>query len=113
MALGRRILEGLPWREFEPHPEWIETEADSREFLRPLAAGIPGRCRVIYFPTPITPSGRRPVVKGIEAGKNYRARYVNTADGEEYPVGAVQADHRGEWETRAAPVMHDLVLILD
>ena len=113
VAQGRRILEGLPWRRFEPHPEWIESGAGGRDALRPLAAGIPSRCRVFYLPNPVSPYGGRPVVKGIEDGRNYRARYVNPADGEEYPLGPVRANGRGEWETGAAPIMHDLVLILD
>ena len=113
VALGRRILDGLPWRRFEPRPEWIEPAPGSKEALRPLAAGIPSRCRVFYLPTPISPLGRRPVVKGVEAGRTYRARYVNPADGEEFPLGEVRPNRRGEWEIGAAPIMHDLVLIMD
>ena len=79
--------------------------------LRPVAAGIPGECRVIYLPVPMHPQGPRPTILGVEHD-NYEARFVNTENGREYELGRVTPDAEGAWMLPPPPIMHDLLLIL-
>lgn len=126
LGLARRLLERYPWRQFEPHPEWVEPgwtpELQNLPFTSgrhdiPLAAGIPGKVRVIYQPLGTTLK----MVKGMETGARYKARLFNPVSGAQQDAGAVEADAAGNWIPRLPglpdwfpfPVYQDWVLILE
>ncbi len=111
VALGSRILRQLPWHRFTPHLEWVRDADGVDNLLRPVAAGIPQECRVVYLPVPLHPQGARPTVLGIEHD-NYEARFVSTENGRDYDLGRVTPDASGEWMLAPPPIMHDLLLIL-
>ncbi len=111
VALGSRILRQLPWHRFKPNPDWVRDAEGADNLLRPVAAGIPEECRVIYLPVPLHPEGARPTILDIEHD-NYEACYVSTETGREYELGAVKPNGVGEWMLPAPPIMHDLLLIL-
>lgn len=113
---GKKLLASLPFERFEPHPEWVELGVRwGAELYRPpyrtYAAGIPGECRVIYLP-------RRyyhwdgPLVKGIEPGVSYRARYINPASFAVYELGHVSPSDDGTWKAPTLPVLHDWLLVM-
>jgi len=111
IALGKRLLERYAWWHFESHPEWIEPRADTKDYLGPYAAGIPGQVRVFYFPRPIGPWSGPVSVKGLEAGKPYRAFFFDPKNGKEYPLGQVQAEG-GSWLVPMPVLIQDWVLVL-
>lgn len=84
------------WRRFEPHPEWIQPQWTTDDYIQAYAAGIPGSVRVAFFPV-----WNNPKVTGLEAGVSYRAAFFNPVNGREYPIGPVSADAAGAWKPTA------------
>ncbi len=109
VALGARFLASLPWTELEPHNEWVEGGWDGSHPDQPVAAGIPGKLRVIYCPF----LWDGPKVKGIEPGARYQARYFDPVEGGVTELGAVEPDEAGDWQAPYPPLMHDWVLVLE
>ncbi|OPZ31399.1 MAG: putative endoglucanase [Lentisphaerae bacterium ADurb.BinA184] len=125
VGLGGRLLSRLPWWEIEPHPEWVEPgwngSLDEQPFTCgrhdvPLAAGIPGRLRIIYCP--LGTGLRR--VKGIEAGVRYRVYLFDPLTGAVTAGGVAVADADGAWTPAMPglpawfprPIYQDWVLVL-
>jgi hypothetical protein len=129
VGLGKRLLEQLPWHEFEPHPEWITPHWTDDDHLLPYAAGVPDRVRVFYFPgmSFIDPHGgvadwptvlKKVTLQELGSGVSYRARYVNPRTGEPTEPfeirsddGTVQLD--GGMSVSAPPTGEDWVLVLE
>lgn len=121
LGLCKRLLETLEWWRIEPHPEWIEPHWQKSDrldsYYAPYAAGIPARLRLVYFPPVWSSPG---VVKGIEAGVNYRARLFSPVNGDEIDLGTATPDENGDWEIpcgvgpswRLLPVLQDWVLVM-
>ncbi len=111
LGRARRLLERYPWWEFEPHPEWIEPNWTSGDFLRPYGAGIPGKVRIFYWPC----MWEKPRIKGLEPGIAYRAFLVDPAKGDEIDLGRAAADSSGDWRLPLArlPIYQDWLLVLD
>jgi hypothetical protein len=109
VGLGKRLVEQFPWWRFEPHQEWVEPHAKEGNVALPYCAGIPGQVRVLYLP----PMWAPPVLKGIEPGASYRARYVNPSTGQEVDLGAVQPNAEGDWPCPKPPVFRDWVLVME
>jgi hypothetical protein len=116
VSAGKRVLEGLPWNELQPHQEWIEPAADETRRIGPYAAGIPGRVRVVYYPQfhlyPWTWNSRN-LVKGLESDVRYRARFVDPRNGAEAPIGDVTPEADGSWRVPAPVTMHDWLLVME
>ena len=112
IGLSKQWLEQYDWGRFEPHPEWVEPCADENEHMAPYAAGIPGEVRVFYFPRPIAPWSSPIVLKGLESDVRYTALFFNPKNGQEIPVGPVEAGSEGTWSVPTPPVMQDWVLVL-
>ena len=126
LGLARRFLAGHPWWQLEPHPEWVEPHwtddlwelpfTCGRHDL-PMAAGVPGKVRIIYLPM----GARLRAVRGIEPGVRYRTRLFNPVDGTELDMGEVQPDAAGRWAPAFPglpswfpfPVYQDWVLVLE
>ncbi len=108
IALAKRILERYEWWRFESHPEWVEPHWTAENYFQPYAAGIPGKVRVIFLP-----SSRSVVVKKIEAGSPYKARFIDPKDGHEYPAGKALPNADGDWQVPPSPIFQDWVLVLD
>ena len=108
VGLGRALLENLPWHEFELHNEWTTEPWDGENHDRCIAAGIPGKVRVIYKPSCWNP----PTVTKLDDGSSYTAYYYDPVTGEEIPIGAVEADDDGTWTPPFPPEVHDWVLVL-
>jgi len=82
----------------------------------PLAAGIPGKVRVIYQPV------GRPLkaIAGLEQGATYRARLFNPLTGAEEDRGDIHPDASGKWSPNFSgpawfpfPIYQDWVLTLE
>ncbi len=125
VGIAKRILEKLPWRQIEPHPEWVEPgwkeELDSQAFTCgkhdvPLAAGIPGGLVIVYCPMG---TGLR-FVKGLTPGRKYRLSLFDPLTGRETDCGNAFPDADGKlvpalkgtpsWFPR--PVFQDWLLVL-
>jgi len=108
LALAKRVLGRYEWWRFESHPEWVEPHWTAENYFLPYAAGIPGKVRVIFLP-----SSRSVVVKKMEAGSPYRARFIDPKDGHEYPAVKAVPSADGDWQAPAPPIFQDWVLVLD
>jgi len=113
VGVGKRILERCDWRRFQPHQDWVSPSAGPDDWFAPYAAGIPGECRVIYFPSPIMPWGSRPRVLGLEPGVSYKATFIDPKDETLLPAGEAQGDSEGKWQVPQPNVMQDWVLALE
>ena len=112
LGIAKSLLESYPWWKFEPHQEWIEPNADEKDYRAAYAAGIPGMLRVFYFSKPVFPWETKVVVKNLEPGSNYWAIFIDPKTGREHYVGQVKPDKSGEWPVPLTPVMQDWVLVL-
>ena len=128
LPLGKKLLERYEWWRFEPHQDWVNpagtslTDAHSTwtnpltiwnnlngNCMLPYAAGIANEVRVIYIPFGAT----APQVKKIETSVDYKAFYLNPADGTEYDLGAV-APISGNWQAPVLPTTSsDWILVLE
>ncbi len=79
IGLGKRLLEGLPWARFVPHPEWAEAGS--------FAAGVPGEARVIYQPKHGVYNWAGATVSGIEPSVHYHAFYFDPVTAREFDAG--------------------------
>ena len=118
IALGKRLLEELPWWEMEPHQEWLKlgtpgsgVRAKHAELMAPTCAGIARKLRIIYWPN-IDAFVPLVGLAGIEANVNYRATAVNPTNGEKFDLGEVKANAEGVWPIPKMPVHRDWVIIL-
>jgi hypothetical protein len=126
LGLAKRLLSRYRWWEFEPHPEWVEPgwtdDLHDEPFTCgrhdvPMAAGIPGKVRIIYRPMG---RGLR-VVKGLEDGVRYRFGLYNPVDGTDVGGGDVHPDASGDWNlacpglpsSHLLPIFQDWVLVLE
>jgi hypothetical protein len=74
----------------------------------PYAAGIPKQVRIIYLPKP------GPVwVRQLEKHSHYTATHFDPVTGESHPLGPVQPDADGSWQSPDPASTHDWVLILE
>jgi hypothetical protein len=115
VALGKRLLERYPWWQFEPHPEWCSPHASAENYFRPYAAGIPGKVRVIYFPSRTGFLWRSEpfLVMQLEAHLRYQAFFYNPVNGHEHPRGSATADADGTWRIPGPPSFQDWVLVME
>jgi hypothetical protein len=119
IGIGKKLLENYEWWSFEPHQEWVEAGSDNpmipaehAPLMRPYAAGIPGKIRMIY--TPLHDSyAPLQKVREIEPDVNYLAYYLNPSNGTRHDLGAVKADADGSWKVPAPPSNRDWVIVLD
>jgi hypothetical protein len=126
VGLAKRFLSRYPWWQFQPHPEWVEPHWTDDLFTqpfacgrhdRPMAAGIPGRVRIIYLPM----GASLKKVNAIEKGVRYGARLFNPVDGSEQDMGEIQPDAPGDWVPTfpglpawfPLPIYQDWVLALE
>lgn len=126
LGVAKRLLARYPWWQFEPHPEWIEPPWTDELFDVPftfgrhdipLAAGIPGKVRIIYQPLGISLK----MVKRIEHGAHYRVRLFNPVSGTELDAGEVKPDADGNWIPHLPglplwcpfPIYQDWVIVLE
>ena len=111
LGLARRLLERYAWWKFEPHPEWIEPHWVPENYFRGYAAGIPGRVRVLYWPS----QWGKPAVRDLEPDVAYRAFLFNPIDGSEVPLGMASGDASGHWELPVSrlPIFQDWIIVLE
>ena len=76
-----------------------------------VAAGIPGKVRVIYIYG--TFFGSYGKVEKIEPGVTYTAFFWDPRTGAEYPIGPVRPDANGSWVIPREPELTDWVLVLE
>jgi hypothetical protein len=113
VCLGKKLLEQLPWQQFEPHPEWVEfllKPADSvkEDPFAPQAAGIPGVIRMIYVPQ--ADSIR---LKNLDGGAVYAAACVDPVTGGRSRLPSFKAPEDRSWTFSPPPELdHDWVLVL-
>lgn len=112
VGVGRGILEGFDWHAFEPHPEWIVPSPTADDQIMPVAAGIPGQIRLVYFPCfahmkiPDVETWVMPVeevhLRDLEPGE-WTAHYIDPRTGEHLPERRTTLDAAGEWRFEHAP----------
>jgi hypothetical protein len=111
LGLAKRLLQRYEWWRFEPHTEWAEPHWTPENYQAPYAAGIPGKVRILFLPWFTS----NVVVKGLEAGVNYRAFLWNPTDGTEQDLGPAKANEKGDWRLPLSrlPIYQDWVLVLE
>jgi hypothetical protein len=114
IGLAKRFLERYPWWQFEAHPEWVEPHQTAEKRISVYPAGIPGIVRVMFIPaeTCWTAWAGHMLVKGLEAGKAYKATYFDPKTGKEYDLGAVKLNADGDYQVPKPPVFQDWVLVV-
>jgi hypothetical protein len=113
IALGKALLEEYSWWEMDPHPEWVTPSEPEGEYMRPYAAGIPGRLRIVYFPQPLVHWQPRKQIVGLEQGVAYEALFFDPATGRRWEAGRVEPGPDGTWPIPTPPLMQDMVLVLE
>lgn len=108
VGLGGRFFSQLPWWELERHPEWVDELEDPEDAYAPVAAGIPGRLRIVYSPHCWDP----PRVRGLEADVVYTASWFDPVTGVESPIGPVEPDADNTWTPPFPSEVHDWLLVL-
>jgi hypothetical protein len=118
IALGKKLLEELPWWEMEPRQDWLQlgkpspvVRPEHAPMMTPYCAGIPRKLRLIYWPNSdaFVPLGG---IAKIEPGVRYQATLVNPSTGEKTAIGPVVADKDGNWPAPKPPVHRDWLLVL-
>jgi hypothetical protein len=116
MHLGKatQLLEGYPWYQMQPHPEWLSPQSDPHESRAIRIAGIPGSIRILYLYGPIHPwSQPRYRIVQIERGSAYEAFFWDPRTGVRIPISSVEADRNGTWEIPLLPTFDDWVLVME
>jgi hypothetical protein len=118
IALGKKLLETLPWYEMQPHQEWLQlgkpsefVNAERAEYMTPYCAGIPGKLRIVYWShsEAFVPLAG---LAGIEKDVNYTATLINPSTMEPHDLGEVKPDAEGNWKVPKTPITRDWLLIL-
>jgi len=112
VGLGRKILADLEWWRLEPHQDWISPAATPTDFMKPFCAGVPGGLRVVFLPKGMPRWAGPFMLRALEAGMRYTARYVDPLTGQSEPPIAVRPDSRGEWPLPVPPILQDWVLVV-
>jgi hypothetical protein len=128
IGLGKKLLEEYPWWCFQPHPEWVEPSWEKGDYIKPYAAGIPRKVRVIFLPAIgnhyrkqtgelmfiYSPQYRSLIrVCRLEKGLAYRALYFDPVTGKKTLLGKIRPDKQGRWIPPAPPNINDWVLVLE
>jgi hypothetical protein len=108
-ALGGKFFAGLPWWDFEKHPEWVQGKHDEHNPGTVHCIGIPGKTRLIYSQL----FWDCPVLQAFEADIPYRATYFDPFNGARIDLGEVIPDENGAWSPPYPPLVHDWVLLLE
>ena len=119
VALGKKLLEGFPWQNFAPHPEWarfVDAAASGNEaptendVFGPQSSGIEGKVRVIYVP-----ENAAIEVRFLAANAAYSARYFDPTSGQSSDAPKVEVGANGSWicPPLAAAQDEDWVLIVE
>lgn len=106
VGIGGDFFRQFPWWEFELHPEWIDKAGDGA--YDPVAAGIPGKLRLVYSPHCWNP----PRIRELEPDVNYLASWFDPVTGDETPIGPVEPNEERTWTPPYPPEVHDWVLVL-
>ncbi len=101
VGIGKAILYKYPWWKLEPHPDWVYGDLT-------FAAGIPSQLRIIYRFV----SGRI-VVRKLERGVTYSAKWIDPKNGAQYPLGDVMGDKRGNWRSPNPHIFQDWIVVLE
>jgi len=127
LGLGKKLLEKYDYLKLEVHPEWVEPHWNNSNRISPYCAGIPGKIRIIYFPSCHLLNNisdfpfKKVKVLNIEKSINYKAFYFNIRNGEKvWEIDTVSPNDKGEWiiEGRDGPIstnpsLEDWVLVLE
>jgi hypothetical protein len=108
VGLGGRFFRQYPWWELERHPEWLDEPTRDIDAYAPVAAGIPGRLRIVYSPHCWNP----PRVRGFEPGVAYSAWWFDPVTGVESSIGSVEPDADNAWTPPFPSEVHDWLLVL-
>lgn len=127
LGLGKKFIEKYDYSKLEVHPEWVEPHWDNSNKILPYCVGIPGKLRIIYFPSYhlLNDTCNFPFIKvkilNIEKTINYKAFYFNPRNGDRvWEEDKVSPNDKGEWiiERRNGPIstnpsFEDWVLVLE
>ncbi len=113
LSLAKQLLQRYEWWCFEPHPEWCQPACCPENVDAPIAAGIPGQVRVIYFYAPSVPWSPPLQVCDLEENVRYLAFFWDPRTARQYDLGLVQPDAEGTWTIPYQPEMKDWVLVLE
>jgi hypothetical protein len=120
VALGKRILEKLPWWKLAPHPEWFKREETSagwyswaQEWDYPQIAGSEGELLVAYVRHSKAPWDRPEHYRfeGLTPGATYKGKQIDPDTGQEWPIPKFTADDQGRWCIPFAPYIGDVLLV--
>ncbi|MHB0998307.1 MAG: apiosidase-like domain-containing protein [Armatimonadota bacterium] len=116
LGIGKKFLEGYRWWNFEPHLEWVEGPWSPDNYFGAYAAGIPGKIRMIYWPSAFMAG----IIKNVEQDIPYKATLFNPVTGETTDLGSVMPDSDGNWTLplgnppwNVMPIYQDWVLVME
>jgi hypothetical protein len=112
LGLGKALLERYRWWLMTPHPQWSSPHWNWHNPMLPYTAGIPRELRIIYIPQRIY-NWTGPLLKKLERDVKYHAFYFNPINSEEYDLGIVSGNSKGQWQAPEVPLCQDWVLILE
>lgn len=101
LGRSKKLLETMPWQQFEPHPEWVGKDV--------YAAGIPGEIAVIYQPIRGAYKWNGITVNGLSAG-DWSGYYFDPVSGRKYDIGVHTI--KGKWTSPNVPSPQDWVLVM-
>jgi hypothetical protein len=108
VGLGGQFFRQFPWWELEWHPEWIDEAKNENDAYAPVAAGIPGKLRIVYSPH----CWNSPRVHELESDVAYTASWFDPVTGVESPIGPVEPDEDHMWTPPFPSEVHDWLLVL-
>lgn len=115
LGLAKRLLTRYDWPRFEAHPEWLEPGQTPDNRIAAYAAGIPGEVVIAFLPANAiwaAWSGRM-FVKGLAAGRPYRAFFFDPKTGNEHPLDEVAGGAEAGYPVPKPPVFQDWVIVLE
>ncbi len=91
IGISKKFLEKYEWWKFESHPEWVEGAWSEANYFGAYAAGIPGKLRMIYWPS--TFGATR--MLNIESGVSYHAILFDPVTGNQIDLGISESAEDG------------------
>ncbi len=109
VALAKKLLERYEWWRLEPHPEWVQPHWSKQNYQLPYAAGIPGELRIVFVP----PMWDPPKIIQLESDVAYHASFFDPRTAKISPIGTVQGNSQGMWQSPITPTFEQWVIVLE
>jgi len=113
LGIGKGLLARYRWWNLRAMPGSVEPHWTREDYVQPYSAAIPGELHITFIPFSLAGRSRRVTIKGLVAGRPYRALFFNPSTGKEHEIGKVSPDSDGNWEAPPPPIIRDWVLVVE